>query len=186
MNDQVSVLGFSGSQRLGSYNLGALRAAQDLAPDGMRVELYDLTALPMYDFDLEREGFPEAVRDFKEAIGRADAILIATPEYNLSVPALLKNALDWASRPPGQSPLNGKPAAIMGATAGTWGTIRAQMALRQICLNVNVLVLNKPEVLIARAGEKFDPDGRLIDEATRQLIRALLIALMQWTKRLCG
>ncbi len=127
---------------------------------------------------------PDAVKHFKARIAAADALLIATPEYNHSIPGLLKNAIDWASRPPKESVLNGKPVAIMGATGGLWGTIRAQMALRQICVYTNMLPINKPEVLIARAGEKFDGAGRLIDETTREMIRAQLEALLVWTNRL--
>ncbi len=181
----ITVLGFAGSLRRGSYNRGALRAAQALAPEGMTVELFDLAPIPLYNDDLRAEGYPAPVQHFRERIAAADALLIATPEYNYSVPGVLKNALDWASRPPDQ-PLNGKPLAILGATTGMWGTVRAQLHLRQICVYTNLLPLNKPEVLIAKAQEKFDEEGTLTDEQTKQFIHQQLAALYQWTLRLKG
>lgn len=179
----IRVLGFAGSLRQGSYNRALLRAAQQLTPPGMTLEVADLTPLPLYNEDLSTEGFPEAVRAFREAITAADALLIATPEYNYSVPGVLKNAIDWASRPP-DVPLYGKPAAIMGATPSLWGTVRAQLHLRQIFVYTNTLPLNKPEVLIAGAGAKFDEEGRLTDEQTRGFVGGLLTALADWTAQL--
>jgi chromate reductase len=128
----LRILGIPGSLRRESYNRGLLLAAQELAPPGVELELYEVRELPLYDEDLERTGPPDQVLHFKQAIARADALLIATPEYNWSVPGPLKNAIDWASRPPATSPLRRKPVALMGASTGISGTIRAQLALRQI------------------------------------------------------
>jgi len=182
----VRVLGFSGSLRKGSYNSALLRAASEVLPEGMSLQIFDLSPIPLYNADVEAAGVPEIVGNFKARIAAADALLIATPEYNYSIPGVLKNAIDWASRPPNASPLNGKPLAIMGASNGPGGTIRAQMHLRHVCVFTNMLPLNKPEVRIIRAAEKFDAEGLLTDEATRKELRALLEALAAWTRRLRG
>ncbi len=183
--DKVRVLGIAGSLRQGSYNQALLRAALELAPEGMEIRIFEgLDRIPPYNEDVRARGEPESVVALKEAIRQADALLIATPEYNGSVPGVLKNALDWASRPPDASPLDGKPVAIMGASTGNFGTLRAQMHLRQICQITNMRPLNRPEVLVARAAEKFDPQGHLTDETARYLLRLLLEALMDWTLRL--
>src|SRR5215208_5468564 len=184
MATPIHVLGFAGSLRRGSYNRAALRAAVELMPEGGSLETFDLDGIPLYHGDIETEGFPAAVLAFKDAIREADALLIVTPEYNYSMPGVLKNAIDWASRPPQDSPLNDKPVAIMGASMGGFGTVRAQLHLRQVCVFTNMLPLNKPEVMISAAHEKFDGDGRLTDERSRQAIRALLEALLVWTRRL--
>ncbi len=153
MTSPIRVLGFSGSLRKGLYNTALLRAASELLPEGMTLGIFDLSPIPLYNGDVEVAGAPESVQNFKARIAAADALLIATPEYNYSIPGVLKNAIDWASRPPKDSPLNGKPLAMMGA-GGLLGTVRAQMHLRDILLHNNVLVLNKPEVYVARAAEK--------------------------------
>ncbi len=184
MADRIHVLGFAGSLRKESYNRAALRAAEELLPEGMTLETFDLSPIPLYNGDVEAQGMPEAVQHFKERIGAADAILVVTPEYNYSVPGVLKNAIDWASRPITETPMNGKPAAIMGATAGPWGTVRAQLHLRQIFVYTNTLPLSRPEVRIPLAEQKFDEQGRLTDEVSRELIRKLLEALAVWTARL--
>ncbi|MBC7226342.1 MAG: NAD(P)H-dependent oxidoreductase [Thermoflexales bacterium] len=179
----VRILGIAGSLRTGSYNYALLRAARDLAPPGAEVHLLDralLAGIPPYNEDVRAQGEPASVTALKEAIRQADALLIATPEYNFSIPGVLKNALDWASRPPETSPFSGKPVAIIGATAGTWGTVRAQMHLRQVCQALNMFPLNRPEVLVAFAAEKFNADGHLTDETARQLIRSLLEELVRW------
>ena len=186
MSRPIHILGISGSLRRGSYNTAALRAACEMLPDGLTMELADLSAIPLYNQDVDAAGAPEPVQHLKARIATADALLIATPEYNHSIPGVLKNAIDWVSRPAGRSPLNGKPVAIMGATGGAWGTIRAQAHLRQICFSTSMLPLNRPEVLIAQAGQKFDSDGRLTDETTRQFIRSMLEALAAWTIQLRG
>jgi chromate reductase, NAD(P)H dehydrogenase (quinone) len=183
LNTKIHILGISGSLRKGSTNTGLLRAAGELLPEGMALEIFDLSSISLYNRDVEERGLPESVTDFKARIVSADALLIATPEYNYSVSGVLKNAIDWASRPRTAAPINGKPVAIMGA-GGMWGTVRAQMHLRQICLHNNMHVLGKPEVYVPRAWEKFDAGGRLIDEPTRERIRELLDALAAWTRRL--
>lgn len=179
----IRVLGISGSLRKASLNTAALRAAQELLPEGMRLEIFDLAPIPMYNPDVEAEGFPEPVQEFRARLAAADALLFATPEYNFSLPGVLKNAIDWASRPP-DSPLNDKPIALMGASPSPNGTVLAQMHLRQICNHNNMLPLGRPRVLIGRAHEKFDAGGRLVDERTRESIRELLAALAVWTRRL--
>lgn len=186
MTSQVKVLGFAGSLRQASYNRAALRAAVALAPEEVSIEVFDLSPLPLYNADLQAAGFPAAVENFKARIAQADALLVVTPEYNYSVPGVLKNAIDWASRPVDATPLARKPVAIMGASNGQWGTVRAQLHLRQILTAMNMPVLAKPEVMIAKAGEKFDEHGNLTDEATDKRIRQLVAALGDWTRRLRG
>jgi chromate reductase len=183
MTDTVRILGISGSLRKGSFNSGLVRAAAELLPDNVTLETFDLSPIPLYNADHDGEAAPEAVRSLKARIAAADALLIATPEYNYSIPGVLKNAIDWASRPPKESPLNGKPLGIMGA-GGVMGTVRAQMALRQVAVFTNMHPLNKPEVLISRAWEKFDADGNLTDETSRHAVRALLESLTVWTRLL--
>jgi chromate reductase, NAD(P)H dehydrogenase (quinone) len=185
MPTPVQILGFAGSLRRTSYNAGALRAAAELLPEGAALEIFDLAPLPLYNQDFEGELAPEPVKAFKARIAAADALLIATPEYNYSIPGVLKNAIDWASRPVATQPFSGKPTAIFGA-GGRVGTARAQYHLRQIAVFTNMLVLNKPELLIQYAWEKFDGDGNLTDAATREQLAALLIALVDWTRRLRG
>jgi chromate reductase len=181
----VRVLGISGSLRKASFNTAALRAALELAPAGMEIEMYQgLGAIPPYDDDVRADqGFPPPVQDLRDRIKAADALLIVTPEYNYSVPGVLKNAIDWASRPPEQ-PFDGKPIAIMGASPGALGTARAQHHLRQSFVFLNAHLLNKPEVMIGQATTRFDAEGRLTDETTRGFVQGLLVALKAWTERL--
>ncbi|MBI4388279.1 MAG: NAD(P)H-dependent oxidoreductase [Candidatus Omnitrophica bacterium] len=167
------VLGISGSLRKASFNTAALRAAQELTPEGMTIEIFDLAPIPLYNEDVREKGFPSAVQDFRNRIKAADGLLIVTPEYNYSVPGVLKNAIDWASRPPDQ-PFDGKPIAIMGASPSFLGTARAQYHLRQFFIYLNGLILNRPEIMIANAPSKFDGEGQLTDQKTRELIRDLL------------
>ena len=183
MTQPLTILGIAGSLRRQSYNRAALRAAGQLLPDGVRLDVFDLEGIPPYSQDQEASP-PPIVADFKKRILAADAVLFVTPEYNYSVPGVLKNAIDWASRPYGDSAWNGKPAAIMGATPGTLGTARAQYHLRQICVFLNVYPLNQPEVMIASAATRFDANGNLTDEKTRELLRKLLASLVTWTRRL--
>jgi chromate reductase len=184
MRPPIHLIGISGSLRKGSYNTAALYAAQKLLPEGVTMDIADLLPLPMYNPDKEAEGFPLSVRKFQEQVLRADAVVIATPEYDYSIPAALKNAMEWATRPSGFSAFSGKPAAIMGASPGNFGTIRAQMHLRQVCIYANMFLINKPEVFITRAGEKFDQYGNLADEPTRVIIRQMTDALIKLTLRL--
>jgi chromate reductase len=179
----ISVPGVCGSLRKGSYNMAALRTAIELRPPGMTIEIADISAFPLYDEDLRAQGFPPPVETFRRQIKAADALLFATPEYNYSMSGVLKNAIDWASRPPDQ-PFAGKPVAIIGAAAGMAGTARAQYDLRRSCVFLDMHPVNKPEVLIGQAQTKVDAEGRLLDEAGRGFIRDLLVALEAWTRRL--
>jgi chromate reductase, NAD(P)H dehydrogenase (quinone) len=179
----IKVLGICGSLRKGSFNRMALRVAQELAPAGMKVDVADISAFPLHNEDVRAQGFPPPVQTFRDQIAAADALLFVTPEYNYSMAGVLKNAIDWASRPPNQ-PFDGKPVAIMGASAGALGTGRAQYHLRQTCVFLNMFPVNKPEVMIAQAQNRFDAEGRLTDETTKGLIKQLMESLQAWTLRL--
>lgn len=179
--DTIKILGIVGSLRKGSYNHFALKAAQALVPDGAALSLIELHGIPVFNQDDEM-AMPAAVLEFKRQILAADAILFATPGYNYSVAGVLKNAIDWASRPYGESAWTGKPAAMMGASTGSQGTARAQYHLRQILVTLDMPTVNQPEVMIGHAAQWFDPNGRLTDEPTRQRIQALLAALVQLVK----
>ena len=183
MSKPVRVLGIAGSLRRESYNRAALRAATQLVPDGVTIDIFELDGIPGFNQD-EEQNPPVNVVDLKRRIREADAILIVTPEYNYSVPGLLKNAIDWASRPYGDSAWNGKPAAIMGASIGAIGTARAQYHLRQTFVFLNMYPINLPEVMIGNASERFDAKGNLTDDATKNFIRQLLQNLVDWTRRI--
>jgi chromate reductase len=185
MARSIHIVGISGSLRRASWNTGLLRTAGELLPEGISLEVIDLADIPLYNQDHDGPHAPEAVKHLRDRIRAADALLIATPEYNASIPGVLKNALDWASRPINDSALSGKPLAMMGA-GGLSGTNRAQLALRAISGALNVHMLNRPQMQIVRAWEKFDAEGTLTDEQSRQEIRALLEALAAWTRRLRG
>jgi chromate reductase len=176
------IFGFAGSLRKDSYNKAILRAASELLPEGCELEMFDLEGIPPFNQDLERHP-TERVKEFKEKIKAADALLIATPEYNYSVPGVLKNAIDWGSRPYGQNSFDDKPVAIMGASGGPIATSRAQYHLRQSCVFLNMHPLNKPEVMV-NVTDKFDAEGRLTDEKTREFIRTLLVNLVAWANSL--
>lgn len=180
----LRVLGIPGSLRGGSYNRRLLEAARELAPEGIEVEIFDLRGIPLYDGDVDTDrARPEAVARLKAAIRDADAVLFATPEYNHSVPGVLKNAIDWASRPAGRSPLRGKPVAMMGASPGTIGTARAQLHLESVLLATLARPLPHPGVLVGGAKDKFDADGRLVHESTRLFLRSFLEELSAWTRK---
>jgi chromate reductase len=181
----LRVLGVAGSLRRRSFNRALLRAAVELAPDGMRIEIFErLGDIPLYNADLDiPELTPEPVRALRDAIRSADAVLFATPEYNYGVPGVLKNAFDWASRPAETSVLVDKAASIIGAATGFVGTARAQLALRQHCLFTRTLVQPRPEVLVARAADRFDTDLRLVHEETREVVRKHLLAFRDWIER---
>jgi chromate reductase len=180
----ISVLGISGSLRGASYNTALLRAAAEVAPDGMTIELFDgLGAIPAYNEDVEADGDPPPVKAFKDAIRAADAVLIATPEYNHGIPGLLKNAIDWASRPPRQSALDRKPVAVMGASIGIGGTAQAQLQLRQALVFPGAQAMPEPELLVSRVRDKIDAEGRLADELTRAALRDLLTAFRGWIEQ---
>jgi chromate reductase len=178
---EIKILGIVGSLRKESYNHFALKAAQELVPDGAVLNLIELHDIPLFNQDNEMAP-PAAVLELKRQILAADAILFGTPEYNYSISGVLKNAIDWASRPYGESAWTGKPVAVMGASTGNLGTARAQYHLRQILVAQNMPMVNQPEVMIGNAAERFDQNGRLIDETTRQLIQKLLAALVQLVK----
>ena len=180
----IHILGIPGSLRAGSLNRALIRAAIELAPASMEIRTYEnLGDIPPFNSDVEAQGDPPPVGAFKAAIREADALLIATPEYNYGVPGVLKNAIDWASRPAGKSVLNRKPAAIMGASMGAHGTARAQLALRQSFVFTETYTMLRPELYLSRAHEKVDDNGRLTDEPTRQQIRKVLGAFAEWIGR---
>jgi chromate reductase, NAD(P)H dehydrogenase (quinone) len=181
--NKLKVLGFAGSLRLGSYNKALLRAAVDLVPENMNIEIFDLEGVPPFNQDTE-ENMPEKVKEFKKKIREADAILIASPEYNYSVPGVLKNAIDWASRPYGDNPFDGKPVAIMSASVGMLGGARAQYHLRQIFVFLNMYPINRPEVIVPFAQDKFDASGKLLDDNTKKFLGQLLHSLANWTRKL--
>jgi chromate reductase, NAD(P)H dehydrogenase (quinone) len=181
----ITVLGICGSLRKASYNMAALRTAVELAPSGMTIEIADISRFPLYNEDVRAEGYPPEVETLRRQIKAADALLFVTPEYNYSMSGVLKNAIDWASRPPDQ-PFAGKPAAIMGAAAGMAGTAHAQGDLRRACVFLDIHPINRPEVRIGQAHTKFDADGRLTDEAARGFIRDMLVALVGWTRQISG
>ena len=184
MSDKLTILGICGSLRQSSFNAAALRVAQSLVPANVTLNIYQgLETIPPFNQDQENQ-LPSSVVELKKQISAADAILFVTPEYNYSVPGVLKNAIDWASRPYGASAWEGKPAAIMGASIGMVGTARAQYHLRQTMVFLNMFPLNRPEVMIPLAADKFDASGNLTDDKTRDKIGELMVALVAWAQRL--
>lgn len=183
MSTPVRILGIPGSLRRESFNRATLRAATQLAPDGATIQVFELDGIPGFNQDDEQNP-PAKVVELKKRIRESDAILFVTPEYNYSVPGVLKNAIDWASRPYGDSAWSGKPVAIMGASVGTLGTARAQYHLRQMFVFLNMFPVNQPEVMIGNASERFDAAGNLTHDATKEFIRQLLQNLVDWTRRI--
>jgi chromate reductase len=183
MTTPVKILGIPGSLRRESYNRAALRAATELVPEGATIDVFEIDGIPGFSQD-EEQNPPAKVIDLKKRIRESDAILFVTPEYNYSVPGVLKNAIDWASRPYGDSAWSGKPVAIMGASVGALGTSRAQYHLRQIFVFLNMFPINQPEVMIGNASQRFDAAGNLTDDATKEFIRQLLQNLVDWTRRI--
>ena len=180
MADAIKVLGISGSLRAGSFNTGLLRAAATVMPPGMEMSTFALHDFPLFNADVEAQGNPEPVTAMHQAIAAADGLLFAVPEYNYSISGVLKNAIDWASR--GRpSPLDGKPAAIMGV-GGRQGTVRAQMHMRQIALHNSMRVMIDPELLLVRSRRRSDPDGNLTDEATLERLCEFMAALDEWIR----
>jgi len=177
MSKTIHILGFAGSLSKQSINRAALKIAQELVPEGAEMEIITLDEIPLYNQDFENEP-PQAVRELKEKMRQADALFIVTPEYNYSLSGVLKNAIDWVSRPANSCPMTHKPTAIMGA-GGRFGTVRAQLHLRQILLFLDVSVITKPEVMILNAWEKFDSEGHLLDEKTREQIALLVYTLVK-------
>jgi chromate reductase, NAD(P)H dehydrogenase (quinone) len=181
--DKVKILGISGSSRKGSFNSALLRAAADLLPERAGLEVADVSGLPLFNQDRESDP-PEEVKRLKQQIRESDAILFATPEYNYSTSALLKNAIEWANRPSSDNAWDGKPAAIMSASTAARGGARAQLHLRQIMVDLNMFPINRPQVYVANAREAFDSELRLVDERYRATLKGLLAALVEWADRL--
>ena len=185
MDKIISIFGFAGSLRKGSYNKALLRAAVELVPKGAALETFDLEGIPPFNQDLENTP-PEKVKEFKRKIRAADAVLIATPEANYTIPGVLTNAMNWASRPYGDSAFDGKPVAVMSASIGMHGGPRAEYHLRQSFIWLNMYPINAPEVMVPFAQEKIDANGRVTDEKTREKIKELLESLVAWTRKLKG
>ena len=182
----LRLFGISGSLRAGSYNLALLRAAAEVLPPGVSLEIGRIDDIPLYNADVQSQGDPAPVARLKKQIEDADAFIIATPEYNYSVPGVLKNALDWASRPPKTCCLRRKPIGIMGCSSGDSGTIRGQLALRQMFVFTDSYVMLQPELRVPKAGERFDRDGRLVDADLRERLGLFLFALVDWTRTVGG
>lgn len=185
MSAEVKILGFAGSLREGSFNKALLRAAKELLPTNASLEVLDLEGFPLFNQDLEHN-LPAKVKEFKAKIRAADAILVATPEYNYSIPGVLKNAIDWASRPYGDNAFEGKPVAIMSASIGMLGGSRAQYHLRQMFVFLNMYPLNRPEVMVPSAADKVDENGVLTDKTSRGLIKELVENLVVWARKVKG
>jgi chromate reductase len=179
----IHILGFAGSLRSGSYNRALLRAAVRAAPAGAVIETFDLADIPLYDADLQASGDPEAVRLLKQRVRDADALLIVTPEYNNAMSGVLKNAIDWVSRPPAGSPLEGKPVGIVGATDGPWGTVRAQQNLRLVLAATGAIVMVRPTVFVPRAAELVGGSGEFEDQETLRRVEGFMAALVAWARR---
>jgi chromate reductase, NAD(P)H dehydrogenase (quinone) len=183
MENDLKILGFAGSLRKGSYNRSLLRSAAQLLPSYTTLEIFGLSDIPPFNQDLETN-MPAKVKEFKSKIRKSDALLIATPEYNYSVPGVLKNAIDYASRLYGDNPFDDKPVAIMSASVGMTGGARAQYHLRQMFVFLNMHPVNVPEVIVTFAGDKFDSKGNLLDDNTKKFLTQLLQNLSNWTRRL--
>jgi len=183
MDKQFQILAFAGSLRKDSYNRALVQAALELTPEGVEIEVFDLEGIPPFNQDIEKNP-PQKVIEFKDKIRKVDAILIATPEYNYSIPGVLKNAIDWASRPYKDNSWEGKTVAIMSASSGKLGGARAQYHLRQCFVFLNMFPVNRPEVIVPYVAQTIDANGKLTNEDTRKLIRDLIEALVAWTKKL--
>jgi chromate reductase len=183
MPELIRILGICGSLREGSFNRKLLHVAQEVLPPDVRWETVDLHGIPPFNQD-EENAPPEAVQDLKAKVRAADAILFATPEYNYSAPGVLKNAIDWVSRPYGQSAWEGKPVAVVSASTGMLGGARAQYHLRQSFVFLNMFPINRPEVIVTFAERKFDARGNLTDPETGRLLGELLKNLAEWSRKL--
>jgi chromate reductase len=179
----LRILGVAGSLRAGSFNRALLRAAVELAPEGVAIVTFDLHEVPLYNGDVEAAGDPPGVAAFTAAIAAADGVLFVTPEYNHGVPGVMKNAVDWASRPPREAPLGGKPVGLIGASPGITGSARGQSQLRQAFEFTNSYCMPQPELLVFKAHEKFDGEGRLSDAATGEYLQRYLAAFGEWVRR---
>lgn len=183
MSQTLKILAISGSSRKGSYNWALLEAAKDMLPDNTTLEIFDVSKFPLFTQDLESNP-PADVLTFKETIKKSDAILFATPEHNYSIPAVLKNALEWGNRPEDDNSWDGKPAAIVSASTGPRGGARAQLHLRGIMVDLNMYPINAPQLFLARAQDAFDDDLRLKDERTKKTLKAVMQSLVKWTEQL--
>lgn len=183
MSEKLKILGMAGSLRQKSFNRALLKEATHLVPDEAEIEIFELDGIPGFNQDKENDP-PQKIKDLKEKVRAADALLFVTPEYNYSVPGVLKNAIDWASRPPGDNVFKGKPAAIMGASISMIGTARAQYHLRQMFVFLDVHPVNQPEVMVANATQKFDDQMKLTDDTSKDLMKKLLQKLVDWTKKI--
>jgi chromate reductase len=179
----IKLLGVSGSLRKQSYNSGVLRAIPAVLPDGMTFDIAGIAALPFYNGDVEQTGIPDAVQSFRAQVAAADALIFAVPEYNFSLPGVLKNALEWLSRPP-NPPANAKPCAVLGASVSPLGTARGQFHFRHVAVSLNMIMVNVPHVDITSAKTKFDSQGKLTDQATIDSLKPLLSELKALTLRL--
>ena len=180
---QMRILGISGSARKGSYNTSLLMEARASMPAGVELRIFDTSTLPLYNQDLDHD-LPAQVKEFKREIRSADSVLFATPEHNYTIPALLKNAIEWGDRPEEDNSWDGKPAAIMSASTSARGGARAQLDLRKIMVDINMYPMNRPQVIVAMAEEKFDSASKLTDEKVRQRVRELVLALVAWTMKM--
>jgi chromate reductase len=183
MSKPLSIVGISGSLRKESYNTGLLKAAQEFAPKDVTIEILEIGNLPLFNQELEKN-LPAEVQALKAKVEAADAVLFAVPEYNYSMTGVLKNAIDWLSRPYGKNSLDGKPAAIMSASVGNGAGAKAQYHLRQSFVFLNVHAVNRPEVMVPIAQDKFDAEGKIKDDHTREKVKELLAALIAWTQQL--
>src|SRR5260370_20783711 len=180
---KIAILGISGSGRKRSYNSALLGAAKQLLPPGATLEIVDVSRLPLYNQDLEHE-MPEEVKELKKKIRGADAILLATPEHTYSITAVLKNAIEWGNRPRRDASWSGKPAAIISASTSLRVGARAQLHLRQIMIDLNMYPINRPQLLVANAKDKFSESLQFTDEETLQTLRDILSSLVKWTRKL--
>ncbi len=184
MTAPYRILGIAGSLRAKSFNRALLRHAQKNAPASLAIEIHDLASVPLLDQDVEAKGYPEAVAKLQAAVGAADGVLIATPEYNSGIPGVLKNALDWMSRPPGKATCTGKPVAVMGTSPGMGGTLRVQVVMRPVLSGMGMLQMAGPDVAVPSAGSAFDAEGNLVDERARAALAKALDAFAAWIGRL--
>lgn len=186
MAKTYKVLAIAGSLRAKSYNRALLVHAKKTAPASLAIEIFDLAGLPMFDEDVEAVGYPDTVAKLQAAVGAADALLIATPEYNYGTSGVLKNALDWMSRPPGKATCTGKPTALIGAAAGGGGSMRAQATLRPVLAAMGMLQLVGADLIVPAAYNAFDAEGNLVNETSQKALAKTLDAFAAWIERLAA
>ncbi|MDQ6825498.1 MAG: NAD(P)H-dependent oxidoreductase [Candidatus Eremiobacteraeota bacterium] len=184
--NELTFAAFAGSLRKGSYNRMLLRALKQCAPTDIHINILDISGIPLYNQDLDTETPPPAVRILRDAIRAADGFIIVTPEHNYNVSGVTKTVIEWASRPPEGSPLEGKPVAVLGGSPSGFGSVRAQMAVRQMSPETGMLLLQDPEIRVSRIHTKFDDKGQLVDEELKRDLAEFLHALAAWTRRLAS